>query len=147
MACQPHNCRRLKPGWHSNWLRRGPPVRPWQKKRALKFALKGSGSFKACFELYRCLNPEKSFKSSFKKDFWAFSMISVARCFELQLEFKLSFGVYLVSDVVCCLIDCYYSCCCPSLPSRETVNRVDGFVAPRCVFLHWQIALARSHTL
>ena len=33
--------------------------RPWQKKRALKFALKGSESFKACFELYRCLNPEK----------------------------------------------------------------------------------------
>ena len=43
-----------------------------QKKRALKFALKGSESFKACFELYRCLNPEKSFKSSFKNDFWAF---------------------------------------------------------------------------
>ena len=40
-----------------------------KKKRALKFALKGSGSFKACFELYRCLNPEKSFKSSFKNDF------------------------------------------------------------------------------
>ena len=79
--------------------------------------------------------------------FELFSMISVARCFELQLEFKLSFGVYLVSDSVCCLIDCYYSCCCPSLPSRETVYRVDGFVAPRCVFLQWQIALARSHTL
>ena len=46
--------------------------RPWQKKRALKFALKGSESFKACFELYQCLNPEKSFKSSFKNDFWAF---------------------------------------------------------------------------
>ena len=79
--------------------------------------------------------------------FELFSMISVARCFELQLEFKLTFGVYLVSDAVCCLIDCYYSCCCPSLPSRETVYRVDGFVAPRCVFLQWQIALARSHTL
>ena len=69
--------------------------------------------------------------------------------FELQLEFKLSFGVYLVSDAVCCLIDCYYSCCFPSLPSRETVYRVDGFVCigPRCAFLQWQIALARSHTL
>ena len=43
--------------------------RPWQKKRALK----GSESFKACFELYRCINPEKSFKSSFKKYFLAFS--------------------------------------------------------------------------
>ena len=42
------------------------------KKRALKFALKGSESFKACFELHRCLNPEKSFKSSFKNDFSAF---------------------------------------------------------------------------
>ena len=48
--------------------------------------------------------------------FELFSMISVAQCVELQLEFKLSFGVYLVSDAVCCLIDCYYSCCCPSLP-------------------------------
>ena len=47
-------------------------TRPWQKKRALKFALKGSGSFKACFELYRCLNPEKRFKLSFKNDCWAF---------------------------------------------------------------------------
>ena len=79
--------------------------------------------------------------------FELFSMISVARCFELQLEFKLSFGVYLVSDAVCCLIDCYHSCCCPSLPSRETVYRVDGFVAPRCGFLQWQSALARSQTL
>ena len=74
-------------------------------------------------------------------------MRSVAGCFELLLEFKLSFGVYLVSDAVCCLIDCYYSCCCPSLPSRETVYRVDGFLALRRVFLQWQIALARSHTL
>ena len=47
-------------------------ARPWQKKRALKFALKGSESFIACFELYRCLNPEKSFNSSFENDFWAF---------------------------------------------------------------------------
>ena len=37
-----------------------------------KFALNGSESFKACFELYRCLNPEKSFKSSFKKWFLSF---------------------------------------------------------------------------
>ena len=81
--------------------------------------------------------------------FELFCMISVARCFELWPELKLSFGVYLVSDAVCCLIDCYYSCCCPSLPSRETVYRprVDGFLAVRCVFLQWQIALARSHTL
>ena len=57
-------------------------TRPWQKKRALKFALKGSESFKACFELYRCLNPEKSFKLNCKNDFWASSMISVARCVE-----------------------------------------------------------------
>ena len=57
--------------------------RPWQKKRALKFALKGCESFKACFELYRCLNPKKSFKSSLKKDFWAFCMISEAQYFEL----------------------------------------------------------------
>ena len=70
-------------------------------------------------------------------------MISVARCFELYLEFKLSFGVHLVSGAVYCLIDCYYSCCCPSLPSRETVYRVDGFLALRCDFLQWQIALVR----
>ena len=31
-------------------------------------------------------------------------MIIVERCFELELEFKLSFGVHLVSDAVCCLI-------------------------------------------
>ena len=74
--------------------------------------------------------------------FELFSIISVAGCFELLLEFKLSIGVYLVSDAVCCLIDCYYSCCSPSLPSRETVYWVDGFLALRCVFLQWQIALA-----
>ena len=74
-------------------------------------------------------------------------MISVARCFELQLEFKLSFGVYLVSDAVCCLIDCYYSCCCPSLSSRETVYRVDGFVAPRCFPAMADCISAKSHAL
>ena len=74
-------------------------------------------------------------------------MISVARCFELQLEFRLSFGVCLVSDAVCCLIDCYYSRCCPSLLSRETVYRVDGFLALRCIFLQLEIALALSQTL
>ena len=75
------------------------------------------------------------------------SMISVARCFELKLEFKLSFGIYLVSDAVCCLIDCFNSCCCPSLPSRETVYRVDWFLALKCVFLQWQIAFVRSLSL
>ena len=80
--------------------------------------------------------------------FELFSMISVAQCFKLWFEFKLSFGVYLVSDSVCCLIDCYYSCCCPSLPSRETVYRVDGFADPRCAFLQWQICISvKSHAL
>ena len=37
--------------------------------------------------------------------FELFSMISVAQCFKLWFEFKLSLGVYLVSDAVCCLID------------------------------------------
>ena len=58
-----------------NWVwssKESDAHRPWQKKRALKFALKGFESFKACFELYRCLSPKKSFKSSFKNDFWAF---------------------------------------------------------------------------
>ena len=36
--------------------------------------LKRSESFKACFELYQSLNPEKSFKLNWglKNDFWAF---------------------------------------------------------------------------
>ena len=46
--------------------------RPWQKKRALKFALKRSESFKACFELYRCLNPRKALNRALKNDCWAF---------------------------------------------------------------------------
>ena len=71
--------------------------------------------------------------------FEIFSMISVARCFELWLEFKLSFRVCLVSDAVCCLIDCYYSCCCPSVPSSDTVYRVDGFLALRCVFCNGRL--------
>ena len=37
-----------------------------EKGEALKFALARSDGFKACYELYRCLNPEKSFKLSFK---------------------------------------------------------------------------------
>ena len=61
--------------------------------------------------------------------------------------FPIVFGINLVSDAVCCLIDCYYSCCCPSLPSRETVYRVDGFLALKCVFLQWQLAFTHSRTL
>ena len=81
--------------------------------------------------------------------FELFSMISVARCFELQLEFKLSFRAYLVSDPVCCLIDCYYSCCCPSFPSRETVYRVDGFVRSSnvCFSAMADCISAKSHAL
>ena len=63
-----------------------------KKKRALKFALKGSESFKACFDLYRCLNPEKSFKSSFKNDFWAFFHDFCSTMFRVvawvQVEFR-----------------------------------------------------------
>ena len=66
--------------------------RPWQKKRALKFALKGSESFKVCFELYRCLNPEKSFKSSFKNAFLSFFPDICSTMFRVvvwvQVEFR-----------------------------------------------------------
>ena len=79
--------------------------------------------------------------------FELFSMISVAQCFELWFEFKLSFGVYLVSDAVCGLIDCYYSCCCPSLPSRETVYRVDGFVSKVCFSAMADCTSVKSHAL
>ena len=60
----------------------------------------------------------------------------------------MSFRVYLVSDAVCCLIDCHYSCFCRSLPSPETVYRVDGFVALRCVFSAMADCIsAKSHAL
>ena len=60
----------------------------------------------------------------------------------------MSFGVYLVSDAVCCLIDCYYSCCCPSLSSRETVYRVDGFPALKvCLSAIADCISAKSHAL
>ena len=78
--------------------------RPWQKKRALKFALKGSGSFKACFELYRCLNPEKTFKSSFKNDFWAFfhdfcsTMLWVVAWVQVEFRSLSSFRRFMLFD-------------------------------------------------
>ena len=69
-----------------------PEPRPWQKKRALKFALKESGSFKACFELYRCLNPRKALNRALKMifelffhDFWS-TMFLVAAW--VQVEFR-----------------------------------------------------------
>ena len=36
-------------------------------------------------------------------------------------------------------ISCYYSWCCSSLLSRETVYRVDGFQALRCVFCNGRL--------
>ena len=133
-------------------------VREWSRRLALhewwvlalKFALKGSKSFKACFELYRCLNPEKSSKWSCKNDFWVFLHDFCSMMFWVVAWVEVEFRVYLVSDVVCCLIDCYYSCCCPCLPSWETVYRVDGFLAKRCFFFFFAMAdyiSAKSHTL
>ena len=87
-------------------------IRPWQKKRALKFALKGSGSFKACFKLYRCLNPEKSFKSSFKNDFWAFfhdicsTMFWVAAWVQVEFRSLSSFWRRMLFDWLLLLLLC-----------------------------------------
>ena len=81
--------------------------------------------------------------------FELFSMIFVARCFESQLEFKLSFGVYLVSDAVCWLIDCYITLAVVEvyLLERLYVYRVDGFVAPMCFSAMADCISAKSHAL
>ena len=119
-----------------------------KKKRALKFALKGSESFKACFELYWCLNPEKSFKSNFKNGFWAFfhdfcsTMFWVVAWVQVELRSLSSFRRSMLFDWLLLLL----------LLSKFTFSRdcVQGWWVPialKCVFLQRQIALARSHTL
>ena len=138
-------------------LRRGRS-RPWQKKRALKFALKGSESFKACFDLYRCLNPEKSFKSSFKNDFWAFfhdfcsTMFRVVAWVQVEFRSLSSFRRCMLFDWLLLLLllskftfsrDCVQGWWVPS--SKVCFSAMADCISAKSHALNWALKCYKSY--